>query len=126
VKVAQAQLFNLLRSQYQRRDELRLVIQYRRKYIDTLMLGGEEEAEEIKPEFQEARMLSKLDALTQLRESSGYELFRLSEQKPEFIREIADQQAKDIEAEIVELEIEANQIAEEIENLTGTADAPGA
>ena len=59
--MAQAQLFNLLRSQYQRRDELRLVIQYRRKYIDTLMLGGEEEAEEIKPEYQEARADTERD-----------------------------------------------------------------
>lgn len=238
VEVAQSKLFNLLRHQYQRRDELRLVIQYRRVFIETLILGGEEEAEEVKPQYDEARaetdrdyeeaaskanesqklneveekelktlfrklvrlyhpdrfandpekqeiytrltsaineardrgdikrlreiandtqgflirqgwgsldlddrlelselrrhlenlqsrILSKLADLAQLRESHGYELYSLSQQRPEFIQVIASQQTKDIEAEIAALDIEAKKLAEEIENLTGASDAIG-
>jgi hypothetical protein len=38
----------------------------------------------------------------------------------------ADQQAEEIAAEIAELEVEAEQLAEEIESLTGAADPFGA
>lgn len=238
VEVAQSQLFNLLRSHYQRRDELRLVIQYRRKYLDTLIFSGEEEAEEVKPEYENARsetereyeeaaaeaedsqpltkeeegelktlfrklaqiyhpdrfandpekqeiytrlmseinkakdkgdiqrlkeiagdpqgfmlrqgwgtldfgdsdelaellrhyenlqaqVLSMLGTLTELRESSDYELYRLSREREEFIREIADQQAEDIAAEIAQMETEAQQLAKEIEGLSGVTDPFG-
>lgn len=236
IKVAEAELFNLLRPQYQRRDELHLVIHYRRKFIDALVLDGEEQAEQIKPQYEkaradtdrdyqeaaskaadgkklsdveekelkkihrklvrlfhpdrfaddpykqktytqltsainkardlgdikrlreiandpegflvrqgwgsldleerlelselrryletlQARILSKLGDLTELRESSGYELARLSKARPEFIEEVARQQAEDIVLEIEALEVEAEQLAGEIENLTGIADA---
>jgi hypothetical protein len=70
----------------------------------------------------QARMLSVLGALAELRESSDYELFQLSREHPDFIREIADQQAEDMAAEIMQLETEAQQLAEEIKDLSGTAD----
>ena len=55
VEVVQAQLFALLRPHYQRRDALWLQIQYRRRYLDTLLTEGEEEAEAVKPEYEHAR-----------------------------------------------------------------------
>jgi len=238
VEVVQSQLFNLLRPHYQRRDELRLVIQYRRKYLDTLIFSGEEEAEEVKPEYENARsetereyeeaatqsadsqplteeeekelktlsrklvrlyhpdrfasdpekqedytrltaeintakdrvdikrlreiaedpqgflvrqgwgsldfeddahltklrqhyenlqaqILSTLGRLAELRESSDYELYRLSREREEFIREIADQQAEELVAEITQMENEAQQLAEGIGALSGTEDLFG-
>lgn len=40
--VVQSQLFALLRPHYQKRDTLRLKIHYRRKYLGTLLVEGEE------------------------------------------------------------------------------------
>jgi DNA polymerase-3 subunit epsilon len=238
VRVVQSQLFALLRPHYQRRDELRLVIQYRRKYLDILLVGGEDEAEAIRPEYQEARaktereyeeaaaqaaesrplsddeqrelktlfrklvrlyhpdryehdpekretfarltaeinrarergdiqrlreiaddplgflfrqgwgsldfedgveltklrrlyeslqlrIVALLDELNKLKESSDYVLCRLSSERPELLKEIADQQAEAMEAEITELEAEAAQLAEEIKSLTGIEAALG-
>ena len=228
----------MLRPQYERRDTLRLKIQYRRQYLDTLLVDGEEEAEAVKPEYEEARaetereyeeaatqaaespalsdeeeqqikplfrklvrlyhpdrfahdpekqeaylrltqeinqardcgdisrlreiandpngfllrqgydsldfdddaqlaklrqlyetlqarILTVLEELAQLRESGDYELYRLSRERPEFLQVFADQQAEGIAAEIVELEAEAGQLAQEIESLTGAADPFG-
>jgi len=238
VEVAQSQLFALLRPQYESRDALRLKIQYRRKYLDTLLIDGEEEAEAVKPEYEDARaetereyqeaatqaaesqalsdeeehelktlfrklvslyhpdrfahesakqetylrltqeinqardrgdiprlreiandpngfllrqgcsslnfdddaqlaklrqlyetlqarILTTLEELARLRESGDYELYRLSRERPEFLQTIADQQAQEIAAEIADLEIEARQLAEEIESLTGFTDLFG-
>lgn len=231
VDVAQAQLFALLRPHYQKRDALRLKIQYRRKYLDTLLTAGEEEAEELTPDYEDARaetereyeeaasqaaerqplsdaeeqeltalfrklvrlyhpdrfvrdagkyetylrltqeinqardrgdiqrlreiagdpngfllrqgwdsldfgddaqlaklrqlygtlqerILSTLEELERLRESSEYELYRLSRERAAFLQEVADQQVQEIVAEISALEVEARRLAEEIESLT--------
>jgi len=37
-------LFRQLREHYQQRDRLRLIVDYRRKFLDPLVRGGEEEA----------------------------------------------------------------------------------
>ncbi len=66
-----------------------------------------------------------IDVLTILKESGDYEPYQLSQERPDFILEIANQQAEEIEAEISGLEIEAKQLAEEIENLTGVVDPKG-
>lgn len=55
VDTVQARLFELLRPVYQRRDQLRLVIRYRRRYLDVLMQQGEEEAAQTTEQYQEAR-----------------------------------------------------------------------
>jgi predicted nuclease with TOPRIM domain len=52
-------------------------------------------------------------------------LCRLSSERPELLKEIADQQAEAMEAEITELEAEAAQLAEEIKSLTGIEAALG-
>ena len=232
VSVIRSKLFSLLREHYQRRDELSLIVDYRRKFIEMLMVSGEEEAEELAEEFAEAkeqteqdyeeaaaeaqdkqelteeeekelkalfrklarlyhpdrfaqepekqeiytrlmaeinkakdrgdivrlreiasdpegfivaqgwgsldldddaglgavrqhydnlqaRILDMIDAVTELRESGDYELYRLSLERPEFIQEIAEQQAEEIKVQIRELEDEAAALANEIENLTG-------
>lgn len=235
VEVVQFELFTLLRPHYERRDALRLKVQYRRKYLDTLLVEGEEEAEAVEEEFEDAqaetereyeqaaaqaadtqalseeeerelkviykklvrlyhpdryahdpekqvtytrltqeinqardrgdiaqlreiandpngfllrqglssldfsdeaklaklrqlyeslqaRILSLLDELERLRESGEYELYKLSRERPELVREVADQHAGEIAAEIAALEAEAEQLAEEIESLTGSED----
>ena len=49
-----ALLFARLREQFQRRDRLRLVIGYRRKYLESLVRQGEEEAGKIAQEYRQA------------------------------------------------------------------------
>ena len=44
VDVVQAALFRLLREHYQKRDRLRLTVDYRRKLLDSLTRGDAEEA----------------------------------------------------------------------------------
>ncbi|NCA90577.1 MAG: exonuclease [Gammaproteobacteria bacterium] len=55
VEVVQSQLFSFIRPHYERRDGLQLKIQYRRKYLDTLMIEGVEEAETVIPEYEDTR-----------------------------------------------------------------------
>ncbi len=49
-----ARLFARLRGHFQRRDRLRLVIGYRRKYLESLVRQGEEEAGKIAQEYRQA------------------------------------------------------------------------
>ena len=51
----QAQLFKLVREQYQARDRIKLIIKYRRKFLDALMAEGDEQAEQVANEYREAR-----------------------------------------------------------------------
>lgn len=44
VDATQAILFRKLREHYQKRDRLRLIVEYRKKFLDSLVRGGEEEA----------------------------------------------------------------------------------
>lgn len=235
VEVVRTQLFILLRSSYERRDQLGLRIKYLRRYLDTLLIEGEEEAETVsqahaqareasQQEYREAasaaqetkaldedeqrelkgiyrklvglyhpdryandpekqaiyvrlmqeinqardcgdisrlkviaadpnrflvnqglstldfgdeaelsnlqrlyaslqqRIISTLEELQQLRESSDYELYKLSRDNPDFMQKVADEQIKALDHEIAELEAEAALLRQEIENLTGTAD----
>ena len=55
VDVVLAQLFQALRTHYQRRDHLRQDIEFRRRFLDALMLAGEEEAEEVTQAHADAR-----------------------------------------------------------------------
>lgn len=51
----QAQLFTLVRTEYQARDRLRLIVDYRRRFIDTLIAEGAEEADNVSAEYAQAR-----------------------------------------------------------------------
>ena len=76
-------------------------------------------------ETLQARILDVLEALERLRESSEYELYRLSRERPDVVQEVADRLAEEISAEISALGAEAAQLAAEIEGLTGVADPFG-
>ncbi|MGH6839915.1 MAG: hypothetical protein ACREDT_14175 [Methylocella sp.] len=55
VDYIQAQIFKLVREQYQARDRIKLIIEYRRKFLDALIAEGEEQAEQVANEYKEAR-----------------------------------------------------------------------
>ena len=234
VDVALARLFQALRPHYQRRDQLQLNVDFRRKYLDALMQAGDEEAEEVaqahaqarqqtNAEYEQAateaaskhaltdeqaremqgiwrklvrmfhpdrcmddpekrkahewltaeinqardrgdiqrlreiaqnpdafllkqgmaplsqddstdvlrlrtlldslqqRVLESLEALNDLRETSGYELQQRMQQDSEFFAATVAEHIQALEAEIAALETEAARLAEEIEGLTGVA-----
>ena len=51
VKRVQAELFESLRDEYQQRDQLRLVIEYRRRYLESLIYEGEAVADTVAEAF---------------------------------------------------------------------------
>ena len=55
VDVTLARLFQALHPHYQRRDQLQLNVEYRRKYLDALMQAGDEEAEAVTQAHAQAR-----------------------------------------------------------------------
>ena len=61
VDVMQAGLFRQLREHYQRRDRLRLLVDYRRKYLDSLVRGGEEEAKQAETQYEQAKAQTDKD-----------------------------------------------------------------
>ena len=50
----QATLFKRLGEHYRKRDRLRLLVGYRRKFLESLLARGEEEAEQVRAEFRQA------------------------------------------------------------------------
>lgn len=61
IDAMQAELFRRLRDYYQKRDRLRLVLNYRKKYLDALIRGGEDEAKEAETHYEQARNQSDKD-----------------------------------------------------------------
>jgi DNA polymerase-3 subunit epsilon len=55
VAVTQAALFSLLKDLFLERDRLKLIIDYRRKFLDALFRGSDEEAESITLEYEDAK-----------------------------------------------------------------------
>lgn len=55
VDATNAALFRLVREHYHKRDRLRLVIDYRRKFLDVLLEQGDEDAEHVTGDFKQAR-----------------------------------------------------------------------
>lgn len=58
VDATHATIFRLVRTHYQARDNLRLIIEHRKRYLDALLRGGEEEAEEVTGNYEKARAQS--------------------------------------------------------------------
>lgn len=58
VAVTQARLFELLRPLFQKRDLLKLRLTYRKRYLETLLFAGEEEAATVNDEFEQAKTQS--------------------------------------------------------------------
>src|ERR1700730_5924999 len=54
----QARLFSRLRQYHQERERLRLIVSYRRQFLDALLRQGEAEAEEVHREYHEAQARS--------------------------------------------------------------------
>jgi hypothetical protein len=52
VDAVQAVLFRLLREHYQKRDRLRLIIDYRQKFLKSLTRGNAEEAKQAEENFE--------------------------------------------------------------------------
>ena len=50
----QARIFQRLRLHFEERDRLRPVVSYRRTFLNTLLREGEEEAERVREEYNEA------------------------------------------------------------------------
>ncbi len=61
VDAMQAALFRRLREHYQKRDRLRLILDYRKKYLDSLVRGGEEEAKQAEQNYKQARAQTDKD-----------------------------------------------------------------
>lgn len=54
VTALQARLFQRLRRHFEERDRLRLVVNYRRTFLETLLREGEEEAEQVREGYRQA------------------------------------------------------------------------
>ena len=61
VDAVQAVLFRLLREHYQKRDRLRLVVDYRQKFLNSLTRGNAEEAKQAEENFEQAKTQSDKD-----------------------------------------------------------------
>ena len=61
VDAMQAALFRRLREHYQKRDRLRLILDYRKKYLDSLVRGGEDEAKQAEENYEKAKTQTDKD-----------------------------------------------------------------
>jgi DNA polymerase-3 subunit epsilon len=61
VDTVQAILFRRLAEHYQKRDQLRLIVDYRKKYLDSLIRGGDEEAKQAEENYERARTQTDKD-----------------------------------------------------------------
>jgi DNA polymerase-3 subunit epsilon len=61
VDAMQAILFRRLCEHYQKRDRLRLIVDYRKKYLDSLMRGGDEEAKQAEENYERAKTQTDKD-----------------------------------------------------------------
>jgi len=86
VDFTMARLFRALRKQYQRRDQLKLTIEYRRRYIDVLMQSGDDEAEEVIQEEAQAR--NQTDAEYEQAAADAATKEALSDEQAKEIKEI--------------------------------------
>jgi DNA polymerase-3 subunit epsilon len=61
VDAVQAVLFRLLHEHYQKRDRLRLAVDYRRMFLDSLMRGDEDGAKQAEQNYEQAKTQSDRD-----------------------------------------------------------------
>ncbi len=61
VEAMKARLFVRLRGHFQRRDQLRDIIEYRRKFLEMLVRHGEEEAAQVTEEYRQASARTEQD-----------------------------------------------------------------
>lgn len=65
----------------------------------------------------QSRILETIAAIDELRESDGFLLYKATSRRPDHIQEVAEKYRKDLEAESVSLEAEANKLKAEIDAL---------
>jgi DNA polymerase-3 subunit epsilon len=68
----------------------------------------------------QTQILEMLEMLDELRTDPKYELTQLSARRPEYLSEVADEYRSQIEAECSDLTKQATDLAEQIEELTGS------
>lgn len=68
----------------------------------------------------QAQILEMLEALDELRSDPKYELSQLSARRPDYLNEVAEEYRSQIEKECDDLEKEAANLSEQIEELTGS------
>jgi DNA polymerase-3 subunit epsilon len=84
VETMKARLFARLREPFQRRDRLRLVVRYRRRYLESLVRQGEDEAAAMAQEYRQAEARNEQEyaetaaALAQQKELSAEEAAEVS------------------------------------------------
>jgi len=61
VDAVQSALFRRLREHYQKRDRLRLILEYRKKYLDSLVHGGDEDAKQAEENYEKAKAQTDKD-----------------------------------------------------------------
>jgi hypothetical protein len=61
VEAVQATLFRHLREHYQKPDRLRLIVEYRKKYVHSLICGGDEDVEQAEQNCERARAQTDQD-----------------------------------------------------------------
>ena len=72
----------------------------------------------------ELEIIRVLDAINALKERPDYDLHRLTTQTPAFFDEAVNRHVGDLEKELATLATQADELAKEIDELTGEA-APG-
>ena len=77
----ESQLFLLLRACYEKRDQLQLRIQYRRRFLDALIREGEEQAAKVAEEHQQAKEESQRAYEDASREASETDTLSSEEQQ---------------------------------------------
>jgi DNA polymerase III epsilon subunit-like protein len=80
VAVTQAALFTLLKDLFLERDRLKLILDYRKKFLDALFRGSEEEAEEITLEYEDARNQTEEEFSQAEKEAENTEFLTENEQ----------------------------------------------
>lgn len=93
----------------------------RRQGWGTLALDDDDDLDRLRHLYEglQAQIITLLDRLNDLRDSPAFDIYRRVEAKPDLLEEIAERQGALLDTETAELEAEAQQLATEIEELTG-------
>ena len=98
-------------------DPAGFILRHGWKAID---LGDSDELEQLQKLFTslEAEILAVIEATDALKESPDYELYQMTEEKPEVFERVVAQQLAGIEVEVVGLKSEAERLEREIGELS--------
>ena len=88
-------------------------------------LGDTDELEQLQKLLNslEAEIIAVIEATDALKESPDYELYQITEQKPEVFERVVEQQIAGITEELTGLKTEAERLEREIVELSGADEA---